>query len=91
MARAIREAAAVERGLVLVGAHDVLSPAAAAAQLAEEAGFEHATIADAAHAVPIEQACTCMPSCTLMHARHVPLPIEQAIAWRRAVLAFLDE
>ena len=70
MARAIRAAARVESGLLLVGEEDILSPAAAAETLAAEAGgWGYTSIPGAAHAVPIEQ----------------------SVAWRRAVLGFLDE
>lgn len=68
MARAIRAGGTAPEGLLLVGAEDTLSPAAAAEELAAEAGWQCVSIPKAAHAVPIEQ----------------------AVAWRRELLGFLD-
>ena len=69
MANAIARHACIERGLLLVGDQDRLSPVDAARDLAQAAGWEFRAIAGAAHAVPIEQ----------------------AVAWRRAVLEFLNQ
>ena len=45
----------VERGQLLVGAEDTLSPVGAARELADVAGWEFGVIDDAGHAVPAEQ------------------------------------
>ena len=45
----------VERGQLLVGAEDTLSPVGAARELADVAGWEFGVIEDAGHAVPAEQ------------------------------------
>jgi len=56
MAQSLRRRGSVERGLLLVGEEDTLSPRDAAFSLAEAAGWECKSIEGAAHAVPIEQA-----------------------------------
>ena len=56
LAAAIDTLGSVERGLLLVGQEDRLSPAHAASALADRAGWEFGALAGAAHAVPIEQA-----------------------------------
>jgi len=60
---------ALEAGLLVAGAEDLLSPAGTARTLADAAGWRFAELEGAAHATPIEQ----------------------AVAWRRTVLGFLDE
>lgn len=56
MARSLAQKGSVDRGLLLVGEEDTLSPSSAARELADAAGWEFRSIAGAAHAVPIEQA-----------------------------------
>lgn len=56
MARGLAQKGSVDRGLLLVGEEDTLSPSSAARELADAAGWEFRSIAGAAHAVPIEQA-----------------------------------
>ena len=56
MARGLVQKGSVDRGLLLVGEEDTLSPSSAARELAAAAGWEFRSIAGAAHAVPIEQA-----------------------------------
>lgn len=55
MAHRIRSLGAVEKGLLLCGEEDVLSPQEGAEALAEAAGWRYEAIPRAAHAAPIEQ------------------------------------
>ena len=56
MARSLAQKGSVDRGLLLVGEEDTLSPSSAAREFTDAAGWEFRSIAGAAHAVPIEQA-----------------------------------
>lgn len=58
MARAIRTAGTVGRGLLIAGNEDRLSPPGSGAALADAAGFAFTELQRTGHAVPIEQAPT---------------------------------
>ena len=52
----IKNNGVIDRGLLIAGRDDLLSPPGAGRQLADAAGFEFMEVERAGHAVPIEQA-----------------------------------